>query len=173
MASYKHCIFLQMIYFISARWVAFRSCFSDIGLFYQFKLILLCIFCLISNYILATFCSNVEINIVESTECILLSDSSRWVGGWGLCRFCASKCRTDREPREVSTLAMKWKNIDYKLHEIKNGFAGPNFSAMRAYSCIVKFSQNLLDRTKFYWTSPSVLRISESLIDYIETYVQP
>ena len=53
----------------------------------------------------------------------------------------------------------------YRLSEIRNGFPGPKpFSAMLAYSCNVKFSQNLPNLTKFYSTWPSVLRILESLL---------
>ena len=37
------------------------------------------------------------------------------------------------------------------------------FSRGLAYSCNIKFSQNLPNRTKFYGTCPSFLRISESL----------
>ena len=51
-----------------------------------------------------------------------------------------------------------------------------SFSDTPAYSCNVKFSKNLKDRIKFYRTCPSVLRISESLLNALmamdETAIQ-
>ena len=48
---------------------------------------------------------------------------------------------------------LKTNQTDTRLSEIQNGFSGLKaFSAMLAYSCTVKFSQNLPDRMKFYWT---------------------
>ena len=66
----------------------------------------------------------------------------------------------------ITYLWIVWSQADFRKSKIGLPDRKP-VSAMLAYSCNGKFSQNVLDLSKFYRTCPLVLGILESLVSRI------